>query len=135
VAVQAAVHGYGSRPLTFEANKGQTASQVKFLSRGSGYALFLTPTEAVFTLQAPTDNLAVPKIHSPRSAIPSTSVLRMKLVGAGISEPIGQDRLPGTSSYFIGSDRSKWRTGIETYRKVRYRGIYPGVDLIYYGNQ
>ncbi|HEV2315551.1 MAG TPA: SBBP repeat-containing protein [Candidatus Acidoferrales bacterium] len=45
------------------------------------------------------------------------------------------DELPGKSNYFIGSDRSKWLSGIPNYSRVRYRGIYPGVDLIYYGNQ
>ncbi|MGH7790783.1 MAG: hypothetical protein ACREOB_00570, partial [Thermodesulfobacteriota bacterium] len=42
---------YGKLPLSFEANQGQTNAQVKFLSRGSGYTLFLTPTEAVLTLR------------------------------------------------------------------------------------
>ena len=31
--------------------------------------------------------------------------------------------------------RRKWRKGISTYAKVRYRGVYPGIDIIYYGNQ
>jgi hypothetical protein len=44
---------YGQIPLSFEANQGQTDSQVRFLSRGSGYALFLTPTEAVLTPRSP----------------------------------------------------------------------------------
>src|SRR5688572_8713313 len=42
---------YGKLPLSFEANQGQTASQVRFLSRGPGYTLFLTPTEAVLALR------------------------------------------------------------------------------------
>src|SRR5437879_12199418 len=41
---------YGKLPLSFEANQGQADPQVKFLSRGSGYTLFLTSTEAVLTL-------------------------------------------------------------------------------------
>ena len=42
---------YGKMPLHFEPNQGQTDPQVKFLSRGKGYTLFLTPTEAVLTLR------------------------------------------------------------------------------------
>src|ERR1700704_3231031 len=42
---------YGKLPLHFEANQGQTDARVKFLSRGAGYSLFLTSTEAVFKLQ------------------------------------------------------------------------------------
>jgi hypothetical protein len=44
------VESYGKLPLSFEANKGQTDSQVKFISRGNGYTLFLTSTEAVLSL-------------------------------------------------------------------------------------
>jgi hypothetical protein len=49
------------------------------------------------------------------------------------AEPL--DELPGKSNYFVGNDRSKWRSGVPTYRQVRYSAIYPGIDLIYYGNQ
>ena len=42
---------YGRLPLSFEANHGQTDAQVKFLSRGRGYSLFLTPSEAVLVLR------------------------------------------------------------------------------------
>ena len=45
------IETYGKLPLSFEANQGQTDSQVKFLSRGSGYSLFLTSTEAVLSLK------------------------------------------------------------------------------------
>jgi hypothetical protein len=41
---------FGKLPLSFEVNQGQTDQRVKFLSRGSGYTLFLTGSEAVFAL-------------------------------------------------------------------------------------
>ena len=64
------------------------------------------------------------------------SVWRMKLLGANIrAEVKGAEELPGKVNYFIGNDPAKWHTGIPTYAKVRYRGIYPGIDLVYYGNQ
>src|SRR6185369_11229592 len=43
---------YGKLPMSFEANKGQTDQRVRFLSRGSGYSLFLTSTEAVLRSSA-----------------------------------------------------------------------------------
>ena len=43
---------YGELPMSFEVNQGQTDAQVKFISRGAGYSLFLTPSEAVFSLGA-----------------------------------------------------------------------------------
>ncbi|HEV2349102.1 MAG TPA: SBBP repeat-containing protein [Terriglobia bacterium] len=64
------------------------------------------------------------------------SVLRMKLVGANAEASVtGADELPGKSNYFVGNDPKKWRTNVPNYAKVRYRDVYPGVDLVYYGNQ
>src|SRR2546426_6077837 len=48
---------------------------------------------------------------------------------------VGQEELPGKANYFIGNDPSKWRTDVPTYAKVQYTNVYPGIDLIYYGNQ
>src|SRR5947207_15225606 len=60
----------------------------------------------------------------------------MKLVGAKAQSQVGgQDELPGKSNYFIGNDPAKWHTNISNYGKVKYEDVYPGVDLIYYGNQ
>ena len=115
------VDSYGKLPLSFEVNEGQTDSQVKFIARGTGYSLFLTSTEAVLSLKAPSI---------------SAVVLKMKLVGANPSPHLtGRDELPGKSNYFIGDDPAKWRTNVSNYAKVKYADVYPGVDLVYYGNQ
>ena len=66
----------------------------------------------------------------------AASVLRMKLVGANPAPKVtGLEQLPGKVNYFIGKDPKKWRANISTYSKVRYQNVYPGVDLLYYGNQ
>jgi hypothetical protein len=60
----------------------------------------------------------------------------MQLVGASAGPQfVGLERLPGTSNYLIGNDPSRWHTDIPNYARVEARGVYPGVDLIYYGNQ
>jgi len=60
----------------------------------------------------------------------------MKLRNANAAVKItGTDELAGTSNYFIGNDPTKWRTNVPTYAKVKYEGIYSGIDLVYYGNQ
>ncbi len=60
----------------------------------------------------------------------------MTLVNANPqSQAAGHDELPGKSHYFIGNDPAKWHSNISTYAKVKYEGVYPGVDLVYYGNQ
>jgi len=167
------LESYGRLPLSFEANLGQTDSSVKFLSRGSGYTLFLRGDEAVLALQNAKESVARQKSKNrtssadllPRSAalgvfelqaaelnnnsapherrletrIPQSQapeVLRMRLVGANrAAEVKGLDKLPGKSNYFIGTDPKKWRTNVPTYARVKYEGVYPGIDLVYYGHQ
>jgi hypothetical protein len=114
---------YGQLPLSFEANVGQTAPEVDFISRGSGYTLFLKPREAVLALRK-------------RDASDGATVLRMKFAGSETKpQAAGQEELPGKVNYLIGKDPKQWRTGISTYAKVAYQNLYPGVDLVYYGNQ
>ena len=129
-----------SLPLFFERNQGQTAPQVKFLARGAGYGLFLTADEAVLELQTSAVSTQHSALGSPLAALSSqrasSSVIRMKLDGANSSAHIsGTEPLPGKSSYFIGNDPSKWRRDIPQFARVEYQAVYPGVDLVYYGNQ
>jgi len=111
-----------SVPLSFEPNQGQADSTVQFLARGSGYALFLAPGEVVLNLE--------------RQQPASVDTLRMSLIGAKANaRAAGLARQPGVVSYFIGNDPKNWRSGIPTYGKVNYAQVYPGVDLVFYGNQ
>ena len=138
------VENYGNLPFSFEKNQGQTDEKVGFLSRGGRYTLFLTPDEAVLALSSPLGNESLDDRHNDSSQVSRPekqkmakgAVIRMKLSGANTAPVIsGQDRLQGTSNYFIGNDPSKWRTHIPKYEKVRYREVYPGIDLVFYGNQ
>jgi hypothetical protein len=134
---------YGKLPLSFEANHGQADARVKFLSRTGGYSLFLTGDEAVLALSAKRTDTNKAKIagtaHTLQSGMAEPKpggVLRMKLRNANPAAKVtGLDELAGTSNYFIGNDPGKWRTGVPTYAKVKYEGIYSGIDLVYYGNQ
>lgn len=137
-------------PLSFEANQGQTDEQVKFLARGPGYQLFLTSTEAVMVLRQAggsrrsaignREKLADRLLarSNPKSEIenPKSQVVRMTLRGANPeAEVVGVQELPGKVNYFIGNDPKKWRTNIPTYKRIEYKDIYPGVNMVYYGNQ
>ena len=125
---------YGKLPLHFEANRGQTDKDVRFLSRGLGYSLYLTAGEAVLVL-------AKPDAHSgqaPRDADAQVKsvALRMSLVGAAPKPHVsGLEKQPAKANYFIGKDPAKWRTNVPTFAKVHYQNVYPGIDLFYYGNQ
>jgi Beta-propeller repeat len=131
---------YGKLPLHFEANRGQTDKDVHFLSRGAGYSLYLTAGEAVVVLTKPNPD-AKRDVRGtkarPNAKAPVKSVaLRMSLVGAAHKPLVsGLEEQPGKANYFIGSDPARWRTKVPTYAKVQYREVYPGIDLVYYGNQ
>ena len=130
---------YAKLPMTFESNQGQTAQQVKFVSRGPGYSLFLTPTEAVIALKQNSDVSKASVKSSPidgRKALQTGhSVLRISLDGAAKSPAVsGLDPLPGNANYFIGKDPKKWRTNLPTYSRVEYHNVYRGIDLLYHGS-
>src|SRR5216117_242435 len=125
---------YGKLPLYFEANRGQTDKDVHFLSRGPGYSLYLTSGEAVLVLAKPNAD-AKDDARSAKARGESVA-LRMSLVGAARKPVVnGLDEQPGKANYFIGKDPAKWRTNVPTYAKVHNRAVYPGIDLVYYGNQ
>ena len=84
----------------------------------------------------PGPNAVRPYNSAATAAAARIAVLRMHLAAAGgHAEPVGEEPLPGTANYFIGNDPAKWHTNVPTYAQVRYRNIYPGVDLVYHGNQ
>jgi hypothetical protein len=145
---------YGRLPLSFEAVAqagNQTHSKAKFFTRGPGYNLFLTPTEAVMGLRRravgkeasfgrldsqvvdPSSSLA--GSLSPVVSEPSR-VLRVKLVGSNPAPLMtGLDELPGKRNYFIGNEATRWRVGVPNYGRVLYREVYPGIDVVFHGNQ
>jgi uncharacterized repeat protein (TIGR01451 family) len=129
-------NAYGKLPLNFVANHGQTNHRVRFNARAVGYSLFLTANEAVLALSsASTCQAGVESQHGSADE-DASRVLRMQLLGVNTNARIsGLDKLPGKLNYFIGKNPDKWRKNIPTYARVRYRQVYPGIDLIYHGNQ
>jgi hypothetical protein len=108
-------------PLVFNPNVGQAEESVHFTSRGQGYSLYFTNREAVLLLAPGKDKKA--------------AMLRLTVPGSRLdTNVVGVDELPGKTNYLIGNDAAKWHRGIAGYAKVAYRGVLPGVDLIYYGH-
>ncbi len=136
-APKTAPTNYARLPTTFEGNVGQTAAPVKFLSRGSGYVVFLTASGMVFSAHSQfVANPGTPANAQPApNQMQGAAVIQLNLVGANPSPvAVGENQQPGTVNYFIGRDRSKWHTKVPTYGKVHYKDVYPGIDLVYYGN-
>lgn len=131
---------FGQLPLYFVENQGQTDAQVKFFSRGMGYTLYLTPTEAVLALGTREGKLPEVSEQTAEEAHRTTTAriitLRMQLVGTNLhTKVVGLDKLPYKSNYFIGNDPKGWYTNLSHYAKVRLENVYPGIDLVFYGNQ
>jgi hypothetical protein len=113
---------YSRTPLAFEENGGQTDQHVRFLARGPGYHVFLTPHEAVLALA--------------RRDTGSPDVLRMRLLGAASSPAVNGLRVrPGRTNYLVGRDQRRWTMGVRSFSRVRYRSVYPGVDLVFHGSR
>jgi uncharacterized protein (TIGR03437 family) len=100
-----------SLPLHFEENRGQSAAEVRFLAPGSP-GIFFTRKETVV-------------------AFPSGDVLRIQPEGASAFAPEPLEPLPGKSNYL---NREPAITGVRQYGRIRYRSVYPGIDLLYYGH-
>ncbi len=116
-----------AKKLHFEPNLGQTDAAVHFLSRGNGYTLFLASGEAVVSLQNAKTN---------KQSQESYAVVRMQLEGANPSPLVnGREKLTSITNYYIGNNPDDWHSNIANYARVKYRDVYPGIDLVYYGNE
>ncbi|MDX2031498.1 MAG: SBBP repeat-containing protein [Blastocatellia bacterium] len=131
-------------PIYFELNQGQTDAAVRSVARGNGYGLYLTADEAVFALRPAesegrrsrlSEGLRADRMVRSEDAAPGVR-LAMKLVDAERPVAItGEEPRSSRSNYLIGKDPAGWHRGVPHYAKVRYERVYPGIDLVYYGNQ
>ena len=127
---------YGAIPLHFEPNRGQSDPRVEYLAHGRGFGLYLNRTGATLVLSAPAGEPARDSRRTPLESCPQAcSTIRLSLEGGNATPAmIGLDRLVGTSSYFLGKDPSRWIAAIPTFGRVACKQVYPGVDMVYYGD-
>jgi hypothetical protein len=122
-------------PLVFEPNQGQANldpadPRARFITHGSGYSLVLGNDGALLNLVSHTRTAG--SSHLDRRF----QTLQMKMAGASSTAQVtGTDQLPGKSNYFIGNDPAQWRRGVPQFARVRYENVYPGINLVFYGNQ
>lgn len=114
-------------PIAFEENLGQFQKNIRFAAHGSGYSLFLGSKEAVLEVLENNPHDSTKQIHQ---------FIRLTFAGASSkTKPQGLDLLPGKSNYLIGKNPEQWHQDIRQFGKVKYRSIYPGADLVYYGHE
>ena len=128
-------------PLFFEANAGQTDPSVRFLTRSGGYTMFLTPTETVL-VEGKNGSVSGEKFGKGFAAFRADTknskqpALRMELLGANSAPEFqGLQELPGKVNYLIGKDQAAWHTNVALFSEVQVTKVYPGVDLLFHGDQ
>ncbi len=110
-------------PAAFQPNRGQAAAGIDYLTWGGGYSVALRAQGADLRATS-TKTRRAPRLH-----------VSMVLAGARCNAPGRPEaQLPGVVNYINGRDASRNFVNIPTYERVRYRGIYPGIDILYYGN-
>jgi uncharacterized protein (TIGR03437 family) len=122
VAHSAAATDYSHAQLAFEPNVGQATAGVKYVARGSRYSVELSTRGSEVILRAGREQ------NPQRIAITFPGSLATPKIAA-------MTRLPATANYFLGQNRKEWHAGVPTYERVRYEGVYPGIDLDYYATQ
>lgn len=117
---------YARSRLAFEANIGQADPAFEYLAHGQRGNVFLGRGSAWLTMQQPT-NAGQEK---------PPQILWLRFSGANPSPKAeALEALPGKANYFRGKDSRSWHTDASTFARVKYTDVYPGVDLVYYGNQ
>ena len=134
-------NAFGKLPLAFEENRGQADLAVKFLSRGPGYKLFLTAQEAVMVFskidqQHLADDTGLKSAPGNSTRDYQVAVVRMHFEDANQAPIVkGIEPLGFKTNYFVDADPALQFTDIANHARVKYTSLYPGVDLVYYGNQ
>ncbi|HUY56149.1 MAG TPA: SBBP repeat-containing protein [Candidatus Nanopelagicaceae bacterium] len=139
--------------MSFEPNLGQADRSVSFLAHGVGGTIFLTDQRLVLILPTLAPPMRQPA-GTPRAGLPglglehprdplvqrstpiTSTVVALRYLHANPHpHVVGLDKLPGVVNYFTGSNPARWHTNIPTYGRVEYQDLYPGIDLVVYGNQ
>jgi len=108
-------------PLAFEPNVGQSSSAARFTARSAGYSVDLGSSGALL------------RFGGAKSGDQARTFTIEMMDGNRAATLQGEEKLPGVDSYFPTSDRKTWFANIPTYSRVKYSGIYPGIDLAFYG--
>lgn len=109
-----AVRALAGLPLLFEQNNGQAPSRARYFARSGRATVFLK-----------NDGIEIASAHS---------LVSVRYANAHPKDIIGMEAVSGKSHYLVGSDSKKWITDVPNYGQVAYRRLYPGIDLLFYGN-
>ncbi len=131
---------YGKLPLLFIENKGQLDPKVRFYVKTSAQTLYFTDEGIVFDLLRGQEDAAAnrspgaEKGHQAREGKRERLVFNLRFENARKGVLIeGLERQTGEVNYFVGNDKSKWKTRIPTYKGIVYKDVYRRIDLKVFG--
>jgi hypothetical protein len=115
----------GPAEVYFEPVDAREQHSALFRSHGLGLAA---------SLEQNTVRLLLPANRGVGGASAGPASIQLRFSGGSPQARVeGLQRLPGISNYFFGSDPKQWRTKVPHFARIAYRGVYPGVDLVFYG--
>src|SRR3989454_4023203 len=126
---------------SFTENRGQVRDgDVRYTFAAGGLRVGMVPSGLLISVLDDGARISAASSRSPTDSIredegDATAVgasgVRIGFDGSNPVAPRGRGELPTRSNYFAGSDPSKWRVGITSYREVVYEDLYDGIDLVY----
>ena len=107
-------------PLIFEENRGQAEDSADFVARVAGAQMLLRPQGVLLRAKG----------------VDAADPASLEIIGSNAkAKGRAVERLPGRSHYLVGGSPSDWLTGIPQAAKVQFDEVYPGIDVVYYGNR
>ena len=103
-------------PVFFEENRGQADAAARFIGRTASGTVLLTKNGAILCGR-------------------SKERIRLRFIGASDSKVLGEDATGGFANYYTSQDRARWITHIPLVSRVRYAGLYKGIDVAFHGNE
>jgi uncharacterized repeat protein (TIGR01451 family) len=112
---------FAEGPLTLEPNRGQAPKGVDFLASGLNNKFLLSATGA--------------RLEIFDAATKSVEPVQLQFVGANArAAGQGLEKTSFSSAHFSASDKEGLQRNLPNYSKVLYQQVWPGIDVLYYGN-
>ncbi len=125
---------FGKIPLYFIPNRGQTDSRALFSARAEGFTLWATRDGLLFDQRGHGTRAVSPGAYGPEQLCSRGMVTSLMFLGSQPDvEVSAEDETPHRANFFLGGDPERWRTDVPTTSAIRYRSLYPGIDLKVYG--
>jgi hypothetical protein len=125
-------------PMFFEPGLVRTGGLTNFVARGPNYQIVVSPADVNFILhrpQSPPERNSLRREESICLRNAEARIVHMSFSSANSQANIfGTAEMQGKVNYLVGNDPAQWRTQLPTFASIKVEALYPGVDLVYYGN-